>query len=349
MKGLLKEAGFSMVKTHKEADVLLINSCVVKSTTENRLRETCKKFSAAGRPMLVTGCAVDAIPDIIRKLSPMAGLVSSHHTLDIVPAVREVLAGGRAEFLGWRPEPKLCAPRLRDNPKMEIIEISQGCRGSCAFCLTKKARGRLHCYPAAGIISAIEKAVSEGCTEIRLTSQDNADYRDGDVLLPELIRMVCRVPGNFKIRIGMMNPAGCKKIMAGLMEVYNMQKVEKFLHVPVQSGSDKILRAMCRGHDSGCFREIVAAFRGAVPGIFIVTDIIAGFPGETDSDFEDTLRMVGETKPGHVNISMYSDRQGTPASGMKKVRSEKIKERSRRLTVLVKSFSRAPRPPVRLL
>lgn len=335
IKGALLEAGFALTKKSSEADAFLINSCVVKSATESRLRELCGKFSATGKPLLVTGCAVDAIPDMIRKSAPRASLVGSHHTLEVAHAMQQAISGEKLEVLGHRAEPKLCVPRARDDPKVHTIEISQGCRGSCSFCLTRSARGPLKCYPAERIVEDARKAIADGCGTIRLTSQDNADYLDPDgVSLPRLVEMVCEIPGDFTVRVGMMNPAGCLKILPRLLKVYRDPKVQKFLHVPVQSGSARVLKLMNRNHGPGEFRKIVSMAGEKIPGIYIVTDIIAGFPGETDEDFEQTLKLVRETKPGYVNISMYSDRPGTPAAIMQKVRSEKIKERSRRLTML---------------
>jgi len=190
------------------------------------------------------------------------------------------------------------------------------------------------------IIRRVKEAVSDGVKEIWLTSQDCGAYgADIDTNLAELLRECCEVPGRFLIRVGMMNPRHVLKILPDLVDSFKNKKIFNFLHLPVQSGDDEVLRRMNRGYSVREFKEIVEIFRKEVPKLTLATDIICGFPGEDLKAFENTIRLIEEVKPDIVNISRFFPRPGTPAEKMRQLDVKLINSRSRRLSEVVRRIS----------
>jgi len=170
----------------------------------------------------------------------------------------------------------------------------------------------------------------EGCKEVWLTSTDNGCYGfDIGTDLPSLVNAVVEIPDDFMIRVGMMNPMYMPRIKEGLIESFDNDKVFKFLHIPVQSGSDKVLHDMKRGHTVGTFREIVKKAKERFGDFTISTDVIVGFPSETLEDFQKTVNLLDETRPDVVNLSRYSARPGTEAAEWKQIDVAEVKRRSK--------------------
>jgi len=258
----------------------------------------------------------------------------------ILEFLERVVEGETFEELNMAPLPRCDLPKLKRNRVVEIIAISYGCLSSCSYCAVKLARGELRSHPVEDIVSQVRKAVGEGSKEIWLTAQDTASYgRDLGCDLPHLIDAVSDVPEIFWVRVGMMNPTRIVDILGDLVRAYRSEKIYKFLHLPVQSGSDIVLSSMRRGYLAADFHRIVGEFRKVFPWLTLSTDVIVGFPGETQEDFEETLKLVREVRPDIVNISKYGSRPGTEASAMKRVDTKTVKERSRRLTEEVKRIA----------
>lgn len=336
MAGLLKKNGFTIVKTPKQSDVNIICTCDVKLPTQHKMIHRVKKLTRMKKPLIVAGCMPKNRKEIIENINPKAVLIGPYSIEKITKAVRCALKGEKCIFLDDSNKPKLCIPRVRKNPIIGIVQISRGCLSSCSYCSVRFARGRLISYPPELVKRDIENTIKEGCKEIWLTSQDNACYgMDIGTNLPRLLETVCNIKGDFLIRIGMMNPLFLKKILNELINVYSNKKIFKFLHIPVQSGSDKILRLMRRDYTVKNFKKIVSNFRKEIPDITIWTDIIVGFPGETNIDFKKSLKLIETIKPDFVNISKYGIRIGTDAVKMKQLPVETIKERCKIITELV--------------
>lgn len=338
ISGKLLENGFSLVNKPDYADIIIINSCIVKSVTENkiiyRLKELTEKFP--GKKIIFTGCGADTESDIFRKLNKDMIIVSSHHITDIADAIRF-----NRSYYGIRCEDKLQKMKLRRNELINIVEISQGCLGNCTFCITRKARGKLISYSKEHIINDIKKSISEGCKEVWLTSQDCGCYGiDLGNDICNLLYNIIRIKGDFKVRLGMSNPQFIKLFPDRLSEILKNEKMFKFIHIPVQSGSDKILNLMKRGHDASDFINIVDIMRKNIPELTVSTDIIAGFPEEEEEDFLESMKILERTKPDIVNISKFGARPGTPAKDMKQIKSNIIKERTKRIGNLVKKLTR---------
>jgi threonylcarbamoyladenosine tRNA methylthiotransferase CDKAL1 len=186
----------------------------------------------------------------------------------------------------------------------------------------------------------MRRAVQKGAREFWLTSQDTGTYRlDIGTNLANLLRDCCEVNGKFFIRVGMMNPNHVTSMLSELIDAYGDSKVYKFLHLPVQSGDDEVLRRMNRKYAVEEFKSITKEFRKEFPRLTVSTDIICGFPGETSDAFMKTLQLIREIQPDIVNISKFFARPGTPAEKMKPVDVTEIKVRSRTLTKLVRRIS----------
>ncbi|HLE34517.1 MAG TPA: tRNA (N(6)-L-threonylcarbamoyladenosine(37)-C(2))-methylthiotransferase [Nitrososphaerales archaeon] len=337
--GLLKSNGHELVSDVNGADVNLIVTCAVKDVTANRMVYRIKDLTMSGKPLVVAGCLAKAEPDRIERLSPGASMLGPHAIDRAVDVVNTAINGGRSVVLTDSTKPKVNLPRLRFNPVVSIVEIASGCVSECTFCETKLAKGRLRSYRIGDIVRQVREDVRQGCREVWLTSTDNGPYgRDLKCNLAHLIDEVSNVEGDFMIRVGMMNPMHIPFMLEDLVEAYRNDKVFKFLHIPVQSGSDKILRLMKRGHRAALFADITRRFRDEFKQFTIATDVIAGFPEEDEVDFQQTLELLKEVEPDVINISKYSARPRTEASLMKKVNVKIVKERTRELHQLANSI-----------
>ncbi len=216
-----------------------------------------------------------------------------------------------------------------------MIKIADGCLGSCSYCIVRRARGRLRSRPPGEVVAAVRRAVMAGAAEILLTAQDTGAYgKDIGRDLPGLIGQVNDVEGDFKVRIGMMNPFSIGDIVPQMAAALRLPRVYRFAHIPVQSGSDRILRLMNRPYAAGEYTALIARLREGVPGITFSTDYITGFPTETDADFRLTMDDLRLNRPLKVNITRFSPRPGTPAADLPDLPGQVKKARSRALTVL---------------
>ncbi|WP_338099327.1 tRNA (N(6)-L-threonylcarbamoyladenosine(37)-C(2))-methylthiotransferase [Methanolapillus africanus] len=238
------------------------------------------------------------------------------------------------------PDGFLNLPKVRYNSNIHICQISTGCNFGCSYCIVKLARGNLISFPPEEIIADITAAVADGCSEIWLTSQDDSQYgmdfkSDSPyhgLRLPELLSMIVQIPGNFKIRVGMMNPFSVLPILPRLVDVFSDSKIFKFLHLPIQSASENVLKTMNRRHKMDDVDLIIQTFQERFPDLTLFTDIIVGFCGETDDDFQQTVDWIKKYRPAKVNISKYSPRPGTKAFSLRNLDSRILTERSKILS-----------------
>jgi MiaB-like tRNA modifying enzyme len=334
MEVLLSKSGHSIVEDIEESDALVLVTCTVIETTERKMLKRLAAFSETQKPVIVGGCMTTAQKDLILSSNPDAMLVVP----DMIHDIGNVVKGFDVEFKREiiNQEVNGLLDSVQPDTVDTIIPIASGCLGRCSYCITKLARGDLKSNPPDGLMEDIEKKLAEGYKEIRLSSQDNAAYgRDIGEDLPELIRKITGLSGEFRVRVGMMNPDNALPIMKELISVYRYPKVYKFLHVPFQSGSERILGIMNRQYTIDDFFKVIDGFREAFPDITISTDVIVGFPGEQDEDFEKSVKLVEKLKPDILNITRFSARPGTPAMEMKnKIHSRIAKDRSRALTAL---------------
>ena len=329
--GLLIEANHNITKDIDEADLIVINSCAVKNVTVNRI--STKLQSLNDRKVVVTGCMPVAENERLKRIIPQASLVSSQNVINIVDAVNKTLEGETVILTSKSKEIKTGLPKYLSNTRVVSLQIGSGCKSYCTFCSTKLAKGDLISYPIQSIKKELEHYVKIGFKRLNITSTDNGCYGfDINCNLADLVNELIKVKGDFLLRIGMANPQHLKFITDELVETYKNKKIMKFLHIPVQSGSNKILKNMKRKYNIDEFKEIVKKFRDNIPGISISTDIIVGYPGETEEDFQNTIDLVKDLKFEVMNISKFASRPGTFANKLKQLPTELIKERSTRLT-----------------
>lgn len=338
--GLLKESGFKIVDDPKKSDIILIFTCIVKTPTVNRMIDRIKKLSELNRPLIVAGCMPRVKKELIEKINPKASMIGPDSIDRIVDVVEKSLKGKRIILLEEMRSPKLCLPRVRRNPVVNIVQINEGCLSKCSYCVVKLARGNLISYPIELIKKDIKISLKEGCREIWLTSQDTACYgRDMGTNLAQLLKEICRIEGKFFVRVGMMNPSFVEDILDELLEAYEHEKIFKFLHLPIQSFSKKVLKLMGRNYTPKTVLRIIRSFYRKFPDLTLATDIIVGFPGEEDSDFKRTIKFIKEVRPDIVNISKFGAHPETEASKLKKLPTKIVKERSSTLSKLVKKIS----------
>ncbi len=335
MAGLLTKR-HQLVRSADVADVIILNTCTVKVPTEKKMISRIAQFQTQypDKKLVVAGCMPEAQPEIIRRVAPQARLISTGRIADIESVVE---SKHRIEVLGKPIRPKTCLSRLYV-PPISPIEICSGCDHACAYCITKLAKGNMLSYPANQIIENVRQAISTGCREIWLTGQDIAGYSYRDTDLPKLLDKI-DFDGDYMIRLGMMNPASVLPILDRLVEAYKNQHIFKFLHIPVQAGSNRILKAMNRKYTVTDFKKIVNTFRAAIPHITVWTDVIVGFPGETDEDFNATQDLIEELRPDFVNISKFGQRPGTPAARLPDLPVKVKNVRSRMLSEMVAKIS----------
>ncbi|MEM4266579.1 MAG: tRNA (N(6)-L-threonylcarbamoyladenosine(37)-C(2))-methylthiotransferase [Candidatus Nanoarchaeia archaeon] len=338
IKGILKQGGHKFVDSEKEADIIIVNTCGVKTVTQNKIIDYLKKISKT-KKVIVGGCLPSMI-DVKRYAPKIAGSFDTNTITKINSLVEKP-----RQIFGKEKESRINKPRVRTKKEIAIITIAEGCLGKpCTYCSVKQARGELKSYTKKEILGEVKKAVKEGCTIIKLTAQDTGCWgKDIDEKLPDLLGEILKTEGNFKIRLGMMNPNHAIEFLDELIKIYNNPKMIKFIHIPVQSGSNKVIKDMKRDYKVEDFKKIVKRFRKEVRGINIATDIIAGYPTETEEDFKKTLELIKEVKPEVLNISKFAPRPKTEAAKLKQLRTEIIKERSKYLTLEYKklqTFSR---------
>jgi len=332
--GILRQAGYTLTRRPEDADAIIIFTCVVKKPTSDRMLYRINSLKRFGKKLVVAGCMVSGEPEKIRRAAPKAILVHPRAITRIVEAIES----GKS-IVSEDEVIKLRYPRVRRNPIIAIIPVSEGCWWRrCSFCIVARTRGRYMSYPLDMILEEVEDSLREGVKEIWLTSQDMGSYgiESGRSLLPKLIRCVSNIDGLFLVRIGMMNPIYLKPILEDLAEAYLRPRIFKFLHLPVQSGSNHVLRDMGRGYTVELFKEIVAFMRSRIKDLTLSTDIIVGYPTEDEEDFEKTIKLIEEIKPDMINLSRFFPRPGTPAEKLKPLDPRLVKKRSRLMSEVAK-------------
>ena len=337
MAGLLKENGGSLTDIPDDADVIIINTCYVKHPTEQKVINNIRRMKRhyPDKKLIISGCMVEIDPEKLEKAAPEASWIGPHKILSTPDIVKSVLMGKIVRSTGYSNDSKVCLPKIRSNPLIHIIQICEGCDGKCTYCCTRFARGHLQSYSTKMIKKEAEKAVSEGCIEIQLTAQDSAAYgKDIGESLPELMKCIANIKGDFRIRIGMMHPKSMVDNIEAIIDAFKMDKFYKFVHIPIQSGNNKVLQDMNRGHTVECFKNIVTKFKEEIPDISISTDIIVGYPTEDDEAFQDTIQLIKEIKPDFLHISKYMHRPGTISSDLDEIPHKTMKQRSKELNDL---------------
>ena len=343
MMGLLVKYGYVLVGSIEESDLCVFNSCTVKNPSQDAATNLAARAEQLGKKIVVTGCVPQADQSI--PIFERASLVGVSNINSIVSVVEETLRGNRVVAIGSSTDLPdiLSMPKIRRNKLVEIIAVSTGCLGQCTYCKTKHARGELGSYPVAAIVERVRSAVAEGVKQIWLTSEDLGAYgidlgTDIAALLDAILVELAESP-EVMLRLGMTNPPYMLQHAARIGEILRHPQVFEFLHVPVQSASDSVLRDMRREYTCEDFNILVDTLREAVPSLTVATDIICGFPNESDEDHACTVELIERHKFPVINISQFYPRPGTVAARMPRVPTKVAKQRSSEITRLFESYT----------
>ena len=328
ISGLILNGGHTLVEDSSESDLNIVVTCSVKDATANKMIHRIKSLKS--KPLVVAGCLPKAEQVTVEKFSENASLLGPNSLGKTLQIIDSTLKGQKQIALDDTDLSKVGLPKVRLNPVVGIVEIASGCMSECTFCQTKLSKGDLTSYRLGDIVRQVQTEIKEGCKEVWLTSTDNGCYGfDIGTDLPSLVNAVAEIPDDFMVRVGMMNPMYMPRIKEDLIKSFNNDKVFKFLHIPVQCGSNKVLHDMKRGHTAETFRDIVNKVNDEFEKFTISTDIIVGFPSETEEDFQKTVDLLDEIRPDVVNLSKYSARPGTDAAEMKQIDVVEMKRRSK--------------------
>jgi len=361
LAGILKSAGYEITNNQDIADIIILNTCIVKQKTEDKIKRKIQDLKKQkNKLIIITGCMPETDAKVIQQLNNKAILLGTHHMRDISNLIKDYQDNKLKDkkYLDYQREEKLNLPKLPINKLISICQISEGCLGNCSYCKTKLAKGKLFSYSEQDIIKTIESDLKQGAKEVWITSQDNANYgldqfslsyqnksvhksrlslpmqkryQNGKQKLPELLKKILNLNHKFKLRLGMMDPNNIIPILDELIEIYKYPKMYKFLHIPIQSASNKILKHMNRLYTIEQAEQIIKKFKQEIPNITISTDIIVGYPTETKQDHKQNLDFIKKIKPDVFNLSKFSSHKQTSAGKLKPLLIKTIHKRAKEL------------------
>ncbi|MBI5224317.1 tRNA (N(6)-L-threonylcarbamoyladenosine(37)-C(2))-methylthiotransferase [Candidatus Micrarchaeota archaeon] len=385
IEAMLDGGGHEFVKSADDADTIIVNTCAVKETTENKILWYLKDLESKGKKVIVAGCLTTANLPAVKKASPKAIAYVGPNSVGKIPLILENDIHGRnfgsengnldhenlSNSNNWHlnnngnslaiqsNQPNSSMPsnspilELKDDfaSKFDLtkkygqsifarIQTSSGCMSNCTFCATKIARGKFKSKPPSLILNEARLAIKSRAKEIQLASQDNGCYGyDLQTSIPKLLPQLNDLDGRFRIRVGMANPQHFLKNIDEWLEAFRLPKVYKFLHLPIQSGSNRILKLMNRGYTIDQAIDVAKEFRKKFPDMTLETDVIVGFPGETEAEFEQSLDVCSQLGFEVVNFAKYSKRPGTKAAKMVQIDTLIKKKRSEIINTHVKQIA----------
>lgn len=349
MTGMLLEKGFEVAKDRKEADILIINTCSVRDNADKRFFGTLGALKKRKREnpnliMCVCGCMMQQqhVIDTLKQKYPWVDVVFGTHNIHQFPELLEnVINEKKKQISVWDEGGEIVEglPVKRLHDHKALVNIMFGCNNFCTYCIVPYTRGRERSRHPEDILKEVRGLVADGVKEIMLLGQNVNSYKGADgVDFADLIYMLNEVEGLERIRFMTPHP---KDLSDKLIQAYvDCDKLCKNIHLPVQCGSSRVLKEMNRRYTKEQYLELVRKLREAVPHITMSTDIIVGFPGETEEDFEETLDLVRKVRYDSAFTFLYSIRKGTPAEKYENQVPEEVKhERFNRLVDLVNTIS----------
>ncbi len=348
LRGVLKECGFVLTDKEEEADLILYNTCTVRENADQHVYGRLGVLTGLKKknPDLITGlcgCMMqeEHVVQKIRRSYPVVDLIFGTHNLYTFPLLLARRLREKKRVIDiWDHAGEIVEdlPVERKYTFKSGVNIMFGCNNFCSYCIVPYVRGRERSRDPEDIIREVTRLSEDGVKEIMLLGQNVNSYGKADsmpVRFPELLRRVCGVKGIERVRFMTSHP---KDLDMELIRVIAEEpKVCRHFHLPVQSGSNRILKMMNRHYTREHYLDLVNRIRSSVPDISLTTDIIAGFPGETEADFEDTLSLVEEVGFDSAFTFIYSKRTGTPAAVMdEQVPADVIRRRFDRLLAVVK-------------
>jgi len=342
--GVLGREGYVRTEDPAEADVLLVNTCAVRDHAEQRVlgrMGELKRYKRPGDVLGVVGCMAQRLGPKLLERVPQVDLVigpDGYRGLpELIARARDGERGADVAFKGWEHYEDV--PPVRGNPISAFVTVQRGCDYRCTFCIVPMTRGPERSRKLADVVHEVARLAGNSTTEVTLLGQTVNSYQDGEHDFADLLRSVGAVDGVRRLRFTSPYPTDfTPRVLAAMAET---PAVCEHVHLPVQSGSSRTLKRMLRRYDRDRYCEVVAALRAAVPGIALSTDIIVGFPGETEEEFQETLSLVEQVQFDDAYTFKYSVREGTPAVRIKDHVAEAIKtERIGRLIELVRRVAK---------
>jgi threonylcarbamoyladenosine tRNA methylthiotransferase MtaB len=334
----LRGAGWEIAESAKDGDagLIVINTCSVTGTAFQKCRQAAAKLRREhpGAIIALTGCSADIDNKFWTESGTVNLTLKNSDKKSVAEIIGKYIAGERAGASGAAPGAVFTENALSDFPfkTRAMLKIQEGCDCFCSYCAVPLARGRERSRDLAETVRDFERMIESGFKEIVLTGVNICAYNSGGVRLAGLLERLSGKEGGFRIRLSSTEPHDELENVVKVMR--DNPKICRFLHPPLQHGSDTILKAMRRPYNSARYRRMVELARESLPGVHIGTDIIAGFPGETDALFGESLSFMREMSFANTHVFTYSKRDGTPAAAMKdqipaakaKARSETLKE-----------------------
>lgn len=343
LSGILYNDGYFLVNEDDKhhADLWILNGCTVKNPSEDNFKNFITSAISNNIKIVLAGCIPQA--DKNNEIYKNYSIIGINQLDRVSEVVEETIKGNVVQLLKKTGNGgnKLDLPKIRKNNLIEIIPINTGCLNNCTYCKTKFARGNLNSYPMENILKRISNVINEGVTEIWLTSEDTGTYgRDINTNITVLLDNILNtISSNVMIRLGMTNPPYIIEHIDSIIKILQHQNIYSFLHLPVQSGSNKVLNHMQRYYTKEDFCFLIDKLIEVIPDIHIATDIICGFPTETEEDFLETIELLKKYNFITVNISQFYPRRGTIASEIKQLDTYTKKNRTRVASEFIHSYN----------
>lgn len=324
MTNILKNSGYNMIDNYEDADLVLINTCTIREGAASKVYSELgrlKELKNEKKDMIigVTGCLAQEEKENFIKRSPYVDLVLGNQNIAMLPDILDEIYHGKTNIVMVNNKDVL--PKRIDayfgNDVMASIAITYGCNNYCTFCIVPHVRGRERSVPMDEIVDDVKKYVKQGYKEILFLGQNVNSYgndfrKDDNITFAKLLEKSANVEGDFWIKYVSPHPKDFNDDV--IKAIKENPKISRMLHLPLQSGSSKILKKMKRGYTKEEYIALAKKIKREIPDIALTTDIIVGFPGETEEDFNDTLDVVNEVGFENAFMFMYSKRRNTPAS-----------------------------------
>ena len=335
--GALGEAGWRVESCSAPppgAAAWLLHSCAVTAEAEKEALRRVRAAARAGVPLVaVCGCAASVVPEEEWRRAG-ATLVLSRRAPALPPPPPDAGPERAFAYAADSAQRGASAAPAAFASVRAPVKIQDGCSFRCAYCIVPDARGEPKSVPFSDVVREVRALAARGYREIVLTGVNAACWRDGARRLPDLAREIASLPDVARVRLGSVEPGTCERALAALA-AESGGKVCGFLHLPLQSGSDSVLRAMRRHYGREAYRAAARSVLEALPDVGLGTDVVTGFPGETEEDFQETVSLVRELPFSNLHVFPYSERPGTPAASMPgSVPMRERRERARRLAAL---------------
>ena len=327
IRGILCESGYAITDTAENADVVVMNTCAIREHAEQRVfgnlgALTHTKRRHPGQKIFLCGCMAGqtVVTDRIKKSYPhVDGVFSTHHLWQFAEILYRVLTGKKRVFF-IEDEPGSIAeglPQMRDHTLKAWVSIMYGCNNFCTYCIVPYVRGRERSRKAADILAECQMLIETGTKEITLLGQNVNSYGkdlDEGIDFADLLLKIAEIPGDFLIRFMTSHPRDASEKLFDAMA--SSPKIAKQLHLPFQSGSSRVLKAMNRHYDRETYLKKVNYAKSVMPDLVLTSDVIVGFPGETEEEFEETISLIGQVRYDSLFTFIFSPRPGTPAANM---------------------------------